>query len=174
MRLVLEIFDISTLKISLWLFEHHTFQKQKSLSIFPSQILICATSFCSSISLFIWRFTFSEFYLQKHKNKSGKIYRHKFMQASRQTRLLTNHSWQAFAARYLFSFGDLHLVSSICKNIKIKVGRYIGTSLCNHQDKQDYWPIIHDKFEDLFTAITHSFQDIFHLDKCAYRYKLSS
>ena len=122
LRLVFEIFDISTLRISLWLFEHHTFQKQKSLSLFPSQILLCVTGFCSSMSLFIWRFTFSELYLQKHKNKSE---------------------------------------------------RYIDTSLCKYQDKQDYWPIIHDKLEDLFTTITHSFQDIFHPDKCAYRYKLS-
>ena len=54
------------------------------------------------------------------------------------------------------------------------MGRNIGTSLCKYQDKQDYWPIIHDKLEDLFTTIIHSFQDIFHPDKCAYRYKLSS
>ena len=67
-----------------------------------------------------------------------------------------------------FSFWDLHLVSSICKNIKIKVGRYIGTSLCKYQDKQDYWPIIHDKHEDLFTTITHRFQDFSHKDFCAY------
>ena len=119
LRLVLEIFDISTLRISHWLFQHHTFQKQKLLSLFPSQILVCATGFCSLISLLIWRFTFSELYLQKHKNKSGKIYRHKSMQVSRQTRLLT-------------------------------------------------------KLEDLFTTTTYSFQDIFHPDKCAYRYKLSS
>ena len=54
------------------------------------------------------------------------------------------------------------------------MGRDIGTGLCKYQDHQDYWPIIHDKLEDLFTRITHSFQDIFHPDKCAYRYKLSS
>ena len=103
LRFVLEIFYISTLRIILWLLEHHTFQKQKSLFLFPSQILVCATGFCSSMSLFIWRFTFSELF---------------------------------------------------CKNIKIKVGRYIGTSLCKFQDKQDYWPIIHDKLEDLFTTTT--------------------
>ena len=68
-----------------------------------------------------------------------------------------------------FSFWDLHLVSSICKNIKIKVGRYIGTSLCKYQDKQDYWPIIHDKLENLFTTVTHRFQDFSYKDKCAYR-----
>ena len=47
-----------------------------SLFIFPSQILVCATGFCSSISLFIWRFTFGELFKQK-KEESGKIYRHK-------------------------------------------------------------------------------------------------
>ena len=75
----------------------------------------------------------------------------------------------AFAAHYLFSFWDLHLLSSLSKNIKNKVGRDIGTSLCKYQDHQDYWPIIHDKLEDLFTTITHSFQDFFHIDICAYK-----
>ena len=69
LRSVLEIFDISTLRVSLWLFEHHTFQYKMSLSLFPSQILVCAT---------------------------------------------------VFAAHYLFSFWDLHLLSSLRKNKKIK------------------------------------------------------
>ena len=69
LRLVLKIFDISTLRISLWLFEHHTFQKQKSLSLFPSQILVYTIGFCSSISLFIWRFTFSELFCKNIKLK---------------------------------------------------------------------------------------------------------
>ena len=34
------------------------------LSIFPSRILVCSTSFCSSITLYIWRALFS-----KNKNK---------------------------------------------------------------------------------------------------------
>ena len=55
-----------------------------------------------------------------------------------------------------FTFGELY-----SKNIKIKVRRYIGTSLCKYQDHQDYWPIIHDKLEDLFTTIIHSFQDFY-------------
>ena len=38
-----------------------------SLSLFPSQILVCATDFCSSISLFIWRFTFDELFQQKNR-----------------------------------------------------------------------------------------------------------
>ena len=93
-----------------------TFQFKMLLSLFPSQILVCA---------------------------------------------------MAFAAHYLFSFWDLHLLSSLSKKNK-KVGRYIGTSLCKYQDHQDYWPIIHDKFENLFTTITHSFQDISHKDIYAY------
>ena len=75
---------------------------------------------------------------------------------------------KAFAAYYLFSFWDLHLLSFLSKNIKNKVWRDISTSLCKYQDHQDYWPIIHDKFEDLFTTITHSFQDFSHKDICTY------
>ena len=37
------------------------------LSLFPSRILEYATGFCSSISLFIWRFTFGELFLTKHE-----------------------------------------------------------------------------------------------------------
>ena len=91
---------------------------KKSLSLFPSQILVCA---------------------------------------------------MAFAAHYFFLFWDLHLLSSLSKNIKIKVGKDIGTSLCKYQDHQDYWPIIHDKLEDLFITITHSFQDFSHKDIRAYK-----
>ena len=39
----------------------------RSLTLFPSRILECATGFCSSISLFIWRFTFGELFLAKQK-----------------------------------------------------------------------------------------------------------
>ena len=49
------------------------------------------------------------------------------------------------------------------------MGRDISTSLCKYRDHQDYWPIIHDKLEDLFTTVTHRFQDFSHKDKCAYR-----
>ena len=94
------------------------FQLKESLSLFPSQILVCAT---------------------------------------------------AFAAHYLFSFWDLHLLSSLSKNKKNKrVEKYIGTSLCMYQNQHDYWLIIHDKLEDRFTTITHSFQDFSHIDICAY------
>ena len=60
-----------------------------SLSLFPSRILVCATGFCSSISLFIWRFTFRELFLAKTKKiKSGKIYRHMSMNVSRSTKTI--------------------------------------------------------------------------------------
>ena len=55
------------------------------LSLFPSWILVCATGYCSLISLYIWRFTFGELFLAKTKIKSGKIYRHKSMHVSRST-----------------------------------------------------------------------------------------
>ena len=57
----------------------------RSLTLFPSRILEYATGFCSSISLFNWRFTFGELFLAKTKIKSGKIYRHKSMHVSRST-----------------------------------------------------------------------------------------
>ena len=115
LRSMLEIFDISLLRISLWLFGHHTIQ-YKSLSLFPSQILVCVT---------------------------------------------------AFAARYLFSFWDLHFLSSLSKNTK-SVKRYIGTNLCMYQNQQNYWPIIHDKLKDQFTTVTPRFQDFSHKDRCVY------
>ena len=34
LRMVLEIFDISTLRVSLWLFEHHTFQNKSRFPFF--------------------------------------------------------------------------------------------------------------------------------------------
>ena len=72
-----------------------------SLSLFPSRILVCATNFCSSISLYIWRFTFRELFLEKNtKIKSGKIYRHKSMHVSRSTKPFTNHSWQVWRSIY--------------------------------------------------------------------------
>ena len=115
-ELVPKIFDISILRVFLWLFGHHTFQ-YKSFSLFLSQILICVTT---------------------------------------------------FAAYYLFLFWDLYWLSSLSKNIK-SVGRYIGISLCIYQNYQDYWSIIHDKFEDRFTIVTHRFQDFSPKDRCAYK-----
>ena len=70
-----------------------------SLSLFLSRILVRATGFCSSISLYIWRFTFGEFFLAKDI-KSGKIYRHKSMHVSRLTKPFTNHLWQVWRSIY--------------------------------------------------------------------------
>ena len=111
LRLMLEIFDICIWWTSLWLSGIINFQ-YKLLSLFLSQILICAT---------------------------------------------------AFVAHYLFSFWDLHLLSSVSKKIQ-SVGRYIGTSLCKYQNQYDNWLIIHDKHEDRFTIITHRYQDFSHRD----------
>ena len=66
LRSMFEICDISIWWISLWLFGHYTFS-YKSLSLFPSRILVCA---------------------------------------------------MAFAAHYLFSFWDLHLLSSLSNKNK--------------------------------------------------------
>ena len=101
LRSMFEICDISIWWISLWLFGHHTFS-YKSLSLFPSRILVCA---------------------------------------------------MAFAAHYLFSFWDLHLLSSL-NNKNKRVGRDISTSLRMYQNQHDYWLIIHDNLEDRFTTIT--------------------
>ena len=62
----------------------------------------------------------------------------------------------AFAAHYLFSFWDLHLLSSLSNKNK-RVGRDISTSLRMYQNQHDYWLIIHDKLEDRFTTITQDF-----------------
>ena len=72
-----------------------------SLSLFPSQVLVCVTSFCSSISLFIWKFTFGELFLAKTKKiKNTKIYRHNSMHVSRSTKTITNHSRQVWRSIY--------------------------------------------------------------------------
>ena len=67
----------------------------------------------------------------------------------------------AFAAHYLFSFWDLHLLSSLSNKNK-RVGRDISTSLHMYQYQHDYWLIIHDKLEDRFTTITQRCQDFSH------------
>ena len=95
LKSVPKIFDISNW-VSLWLIRHHTFQ-YKSLSLFPNQILVCATIF-AAYSLFT-RFDNFLAVMQKHK-KCGKIYRHKSMHVSKSSRLLTNHSWQAWRSIY--------------------------------------------------------------------------
>ena len=107
LRLMPEIFDISMMNKPL-AFGH----QYKSLSLFSSQTLVCAT---------------------------------------------------AFPAHYLFSFWDLHLLSSLSNKNK-RVGRDISTSLRMYQNQHDYWLIIHDKFEDRFTTITQRCQDFSHKD----------
>ena len=67
----------------------------RSLSLFPSQILVCATGFFNLISLYISRALFS-----KKIINSGKIYRHKSMHVSRSTKSFTNHSWQVWISIY--------------------------------------------------------------------------
>ena len=74
----------------------------------------------------------------------------------------------AFVAHYLFSFWDLHLLSSLSNKNK-RVGRDIGTSLRMNQNQHNYWQIIHDKLEDRFTTIIQGCQDFFHKDKSAKR-----
>ena len=73
LRLVLEIFDISILRVSFWLFEHHTFQFEKSFFLFPNQILVCATAFEAHNLFFILRFTFGELYCKNIKIKWEEI-----------------------------------------------------------------------------------------------------
>ena len=86
-----------------------------SLSFFPSRILVCATGFCNSISLYIWRFTFGELFFEKTKKiKSGKIYRHKSMHVSRSTKPFTNHSWQVWRSIYN-SYIDFKISSTVIR-----------------------------------------------------------
>ena len=111
LRLMPEIFNISIWWTSFSLLGIKHFQ-YKSLSLFPSQILVCAT---------------------------------------------------AFTAHYLFSFWDLHLLSSLSNKNK-RVGRDISTSLRKYQNQHDYWLIIHNKLEDRFTTITQRCQNFSHKD----------
>ena len=53
LRSMPEICDISIWWTSLWLFGHHTFS-YKSLSLFPSRILVCATAFAAHYLLSFW------------------------------------------------------------------------------------------------------------------------
>ena len=87
--------------ITFGLLKNHTLYFCWSLSLFSSRILVCATGFCSSISLYIWRFTFWRALFSKNKKiKNGKIYRHKSMHVSRSTKPFTNHSWQVWRSIY--------------------------------------------------------------------------
>ena len=53
LRLMPEIFHISIWWTSLWFFGHHTFS-YKSLSLFPSRILVCATAFAAHYLFSFW------------------------------------------------------------------------------------------------------------------------
>ena len=59
-------FTLKNKPLAFWINIHFNI---RSLTLFPSRILECATGFCSSISLFIWRFTFGELFIAKQKNK---------------------------------------------------------------------------------------------------------
>ena len=93
LRLMPEIFDISIWWTSLWLLGIIHFQ-YKSLSLFSSQILVCAMAFAAQ-----YLFSFGDLYLvsslSKNNKKCGKIYTYKSTHVSKPTWLLTNHSWQA-------------------------------------------------------------------------------
>ena len=58
----------------------------------------------------------------------------------------------AFLAHYLFLRFDIGWAFKQKK--KKRVGRDIGTSLHMSQDQQNYWLIIHGKFDYLFIIIT--------------------
>ena len=98
LRLMSEIFYISIWWTSIWLLGIIYFQ-YKLFSLFPSQILVCTTAFAAH-----YLFLFGDLHLvsslSKNNKKCGKIYRHKSMQVSKPSRLLTNHSWQAWKSIY--------------------------------------------------------------------------
>ena len=80
-------------------FGHHIFSIGEMLSLFLNQILVCAMAFAAH-----YLFSFWDLYLlsslSKNNKKCGKIYRHKYMQVSKPSRQLTNHSWQAWRSIY--------------------------------------------------------------------------
>ena len=66
------------------LFDHLTWQRSRAREARYRPLSMVGMvhmyeGFCSSLSLFILRFTLVEFFKQNNKIKSGKIYRHKFM-----------------------------------------------------------------------------------------------
>ena len=74
-----------------------------SLSLFPSRILVCAIGFCSSISLFIWRFTFGKLFLAPKKKKKKKVGRYigtSLCMSQDQQKPFTNNSWQVWRSIY--------------------------------------------------------------------------
>ena len=79
-------------------FGHHIYS-YKSLSFFPSQILVCATAFATHYLFSFWDLHWLSSLIKNNK-KCGKRYRHKFTHISKPTWLLTNHSWQAWRSIY--------------------------------------------------------------------------
>ena len=98
LRSIPEIFYISIWRTSLCLLGIIYFQ-YKLLSLFPSQILVCATAFVAHYLFSFWDLHLLSS-ISKNNKKCGKIYRHKSMQVSKLSRLLTNHSWQAWRSFY--------------------------------------------------------------------------
>ena len=98
LRSMPKIFDISIWWTSLWLLGIINFQ-YNSLSFFPSQILVGATAFATHYLFSFWDLHLLSSLSKKNK-KCGKIYRHKSMQVSKSSRLLTNHLWQAWRSIY--------------------------------------------------------------------------
>ena len=92
LRLMLEIFDISIWWTSLWLFGHHTFS-YKSLSLFPSRILVCAMAFAAH-----YLFSFWDLHILSSLSNKNKIVGRDI--STSLTWLLTNHSWQAWRSIY--------------------------------------------------------------------------
>ena len=72
--------------------------KYMSLSLFPNQILVCATAF--SAHYLFSRFDIGWAFKQKKKKMSGKRCRHKSTHVSRSKKLLTNHPWQDWRSIY--------------------------------------------------------------------------
>ena len=97
-RSMLEIFDISIWWTTLWLLGIIHFQ-YKSLSLFPSQILVCVMTFAAQYLFSFWDLQLVSS-LSKNNKKCGKIYRHKSTHVSKPTWLLTNHSWQVWSLIY--------------------------------------------------------------------------
>ena len=98
LRLMPEIFYISIWWTSLSLLDIIHFQ-YKSLSLFPSQILVCVTAFATQ-----YLSSFGDLHLvsslSKNNNKCGKIYKHKSTHVSKPIWLLTNHSGQVWRLIY--------------------------------------------------------------------------
>ena len=80
-------------------FGHHTFSIQVAFPFFSSQILVCAMAFAAHYLFSFWDLHLMNS-LSKNNKKCGKIYRHKSMQVSKPSRLLTKHSWQAWRSIY--------------------------------------------------------------------------